>query len=390
MRRICLFTLCVLFFTPFFVFSNAPASLQEDFSNEKTLVFFLKHRVSDKPFHTISFKLGSTGVDFKNVPPFEGKNIIQGIIVVDEKGNTGIPYAWDRKFNKLYIDRNRNLDLTDDPDNIYSGDKRYNTYTYKNLSLNITREDINIPCVCTLTLTTFLRKWEADLQMNSVWESEAELSGDAWLLTMSDGLDGIMGNSSHDRIMIIPKTGFPAEQTESTPFPPNLLFLQNKAYNIHCSFIKEGEETLLKTELGETEPECGEMRITGKYIELLVLSGDNQVILTSPSQTVSIPAGLYREQRLVLQSPDRERTFPLNLKKNININRINPYEFRAGGPLKNSMDIKRSGNRLLMNYKLLDAGNNPLENEWIDMDRTPSLIVYQNGKKVHTDKFRYG
>jgi hypothetical protein len=390
MKGIGLIILCVLGGSLFCIFPSAPAARDDDLSSETTHVFFLKHRVLDMPFHTISFKLGSTGVDFKNLPPFEGKDIIQGMIVIDEKQNIGIPLAWDRSFNKLYIDRNRNLDLTDDPDNVYTGDKKYNTCTYKNLHLDITRNDINIPCVCTLTLARSFRKWDAALEINSVWESGAELSGDSWLLDISDGMDGIVGNSAHDRITIIPRAGFPAEQTESLPFPENLLFLQNKAYKMNCSFIREGDETLLKTEFLETEPECGEMRITGKYISLLILSGENQVILTSPTQTVLIPSGLYREQRLLLQNPGHERTLPLSLKKNINIDGKNPYEFKDGGPLRNSMDIKRSGNRLIMNYKLLDAGNNQIENEWTDANQIPTLIVYQNGKKVHADKFNYG
>ena len=52
---------------------------------------------------------------FKKEPVFSGGKVIRGMLQLGGGTSDEMGFAWDRTAGKLYLDLNRNLDLTDDP-----------------------------------------------------------------------------------------------------------------------------------------------------------------------------------------------------------------------------------------------------------------------------------
>ena len=70
---------------------------------------------------------------FKKEPVFSGSKVIRGTLQLGGGASDEMGFAWDRGAGKLYLDLNRNLDLTDDPAGVFScgrgSDDNYQIFT---------------------------------------------------------------------------------------------------------------------------------------------------------------------------------------------------------------------------------------------------------------------
>ncbi len=74
---------------------------------------------------------------FKKEPVFSGGEVIRGMLPLGSGTSDEMGFAWDRAAGKLYLDLNRNLDLTDDPAGVFSreGGSSGNFQFYRNIHL---------------------------------------------------------------------------------------------------------------------------------------------------------------------------------------------------------------------------------------------------------------
>jgi hypothetical protein len=64
------------------------------------------------------------GARFRKEPVFTGHNVFLGFFCLGTDTNLFVPFVWDDEQRKLYVDANRNLDLTDDaPGGYLAADK---------------------------------------------------------------------------------------------------------------------------------------------------------------------------------------------------------------------------------------------------------------------------
>jgi len=63
---------------------------------------------------------------FKKEPVFSGSKVIRGTLQLGGSKSDEMGFAWDRAAGKLYLDLNRNLDLTDDPAGVFSCARGFN------------------------------------------------------------------------------------------------------------------------------------------------------------------------------------------------------------------------------------------------------------------------
>ena len=64
-------------------------------------------------------RVGSKDPTFKKEPTLSGSKVVRGTLQLGANPSEEMGFAWDRNAGKLYLDLNRNLDLTDDPVSVY-------------------------------------------------------------------------------------------------------------------------------------------------------------------------------------------------------------------------------------------------------------------------------
>ncbi len=357
-------------------------------------VFFLKQEDVPQAPATISFDMGRRGVEFKKEPDFGKGGLVRSGIPLDEKKNILLPFVYNRKTHTLYIDLNRNLDLTDDRDNVFKGERMSGMYEFQRKRLNIPFGDQTISYTATIRLPGWASQNKGELLIHTTWQGNIELEGKTWLLVMVDGLDGEMNSGSHDRYNLIPVSQkSTALDYEMLPFPKEYVFVNHKAYRINSSFAGKDKSVEARVSLVEKEAPFGKLNLTGKYIRRLVLLESRDlyhVILENPQERVIIPKGMYSREKLSLWHDNAVSRMSYDLNKTIEVTSGTLAIFTAGGPLKNVVKTTRAGNRLSLSYEINDADNNRVEFAGTGNSNPPEAIFYQNGKKIHSGSFSYG
>jgi hypothetical protein len=88
------------------------------------------------------------------------------------------------------------------------------------------------------------------------------------------------------------------------------LFAYGQAYRLTCSYLP-GDTPKYKLELTEAQAELGEVALTGKFIQRVVLREHQAkvpytVVLDRPEPRVRIPIGIYNKHWLALKEKDTE------------------------------------------------------------------------------------
>ncbi len=144
----------------------------------------------------------------------------------------------------------------------------------------------------------------------------------------------------------------------------------------------QGREDKLALRLTEQQPALGELRITGSYIERLVLAGGPYtVVLTQPAARLKVPVGQYYPLRIGLKQGRAEAYFNFGLPQSGNasvrqgktggytpvlappqsgqaivVDGEQPAVLAVGGPLTNSVSAVRQGRELKLTHRLIGAG----------------------------------
>ena len=106
---------------------NQDSALSENISQPSEHIFNLLHKQRDYYFNISCHSINK--VNFEKEPDFSKRNIVRGLIPLGSDKKNYVGFAWDRATKKLYIDLNRNKDLTDDPNGIFENKGR-GSYQY--------------------------------------------------------------------------------------------------------------------------------------------------------------------------------------------------------------------------------------------------------------------
>src|ERR1017187_6248606 len=105
-----------------FVLSNSPPS------NATTAS--LEYQETDYSVINWGVSLTTQTISFKKEPVAASGKIVRGVLNFGGDASNSIPFVWQRDAGKLYLDLNRNRDLTDDPDGVFLSGRR-STYAYE-------------------------------------------------------------------------------------------------------------------------------------------------------------------------------------------------------------------------------------------------------------------
>jgi hypothetical protein len=80
---------------------------------------------------------------FAKEPDFAKRQVVRGLLPCAERVEQRIAYIWDFEQKRLYIDKNRNRDLTDDPNGIYESQRQEIQYqSFKDVEIESPRESL--------------------------------------------------------------------------------------------------------------------------------------------------------------------------------------------------------------------------------------------------------
>jgi hypothetical protein len=361
-------------------------------SLQKSHVFFLKQDDSMTFGTTITADFKKTGIDFKKEPDWGKGKIIRGYFPLDQENKLRLPFAWNKTRRKLYIDSNRNLDLTDDPGNVFSGTKQFGYTYFDKITINTDIHGVNVPIFAKISFMEFGRYSSVTLEIFSSWKSDIDLNGKKWRLYVTDGLDGIPGKGINDKYKIVPLIKGASEQdyTDSNLSLQRYLFLQDQAYKINLAFVKIKDEIQIRAEFIEKKVSTGEIHIEGENISRLFLSGTDHVIIDNPGSLIKIPAGTYTMQQIMLKDKKSKVVYNINPPTDFNLPVEGKQILKSGGPLKNAAIVSRHGRYLYINYKLEDRTGTDITSNNANSQASPELYIYLDGKKIHSGKFTYG
>jgi len=375
---------------------------------------FLDYAESAESVRGLSLDITPRAEPFAREPDWSGRHVCRGVITSAFRGvrpqnappspAINLPFAWDYAQGKIYLDLNRNGNLTDDavfstrPE---SGAYSYQSFTNLHLALNPTAQ--SHPVAVDLGLYGYSGKdiSGATLRLHSYWKGKAVLGGREYQVGLVEHPNHV--GSTEEAYLLLRRW-----EERDRPFSTydglcsaveycTNLFTCGQAYHLECGFVP-GEPARFRLELTETQAELGELELTGKFIQRAVLREHRvavpyTVVLDWPEPKVKVPVGTYNKYWAVLKEKETQAFSYYGDWLNpppVTISPGKPTVLRMGGPLTNSLAVTKHGRTLSFQYELKGEGGRYRLAGPVDQSNPPQVVISQHGKPVGEGRFQYG
>ena len=379
---------------------------------------------------------------FRKLPAFTGRDVFRGYMCFGTDTNLFIPFAWDEEQRKLYVDANRNGDLTDDaPGGYTAADKSLELFRGVRLEFPSPQGAYQV----LVDAHVFgqaggpVRKPRVFLYVRSLWEGGVELNGQKWYLAVMDGLDGRIGPATSlsqvsDRMVLRPweqrhepflwwhatlekmhslshvkLVTFPyrwagnAEVYDAFNLPENLFF-QNQAYHLDYHTENSNGTANLAVTFNPVQPALGPVRVNGEYFQRVVLDGGmspggftailDSVLRDQPGtesgRDVQVPVGSYPRQIVLLQREGHSNVAVGLATNPIVVTETGTNFFTAGGPLNGSVRIETLPVQVRLDYQLTNASGILFHLVRQEEKNPPRFEMRQGDKLVAQGAFEFG
>jgi hypothetical protein len=356
-------------------------------------IFNLQHKQRNFYFNISCHSINK--VNFEKEPDFGQRNMVRGLIPFGSNKKNYVGFAWDRANNTLYIDLNRNRDLTDDPNGIFTSKQSSSFQYFRDIQLSLQKGALILPYTIEMRMYSYGRnQTSCSATIHSGYSAEIELDGRRWHVGIVDNMNGNISPGDHFFLSPLDRD-FPAGRNSQELRVPRSIFLDSHNYDVSFEFQQGTKTPTLQLRLKESKKPMGKINIEGEHIARLVLeSGSSTVLLHYPEQNVSIPVGDYHCSSVYLYCKDAglfnpQRVFGTK-KESISVTEDGSATIKAGGPLKNIVEIQRSGTSLNLNYKLIGIDNKSYTRLSGSRDKPPIFTIYKGEKEITSDKFEYG
>ncbi len=378
---------------------------------------------------------------FKKEPDWGQRKVYRGTLKFGDSTEAFVPFVWDQGQGKLYLDLNRNQDLTDDAEGVFAcmgpPNNPFQTFGRVHLAFKTPLGTERV------AVGLFFNDFRATLNASAVpyycWEAKVAQGGQEWQLALVDSLIGKLGSAENGSLIIRPwaNRGRAIDlQYGSLDFLPLTadVFFGGRACHLDIASAQQDNHFKYRLNLTERPEQLGELKITGQYIHRLVLSRVSPggapapgsaaqaaaqaafarrygvggsapaqapsltVILDSPGPVVKIPVGAYQFQLSLKQGGVEARPLANNFglyNQNsgpLVVSATNAATLAFGGPLTNSVAVARRGRSLALSYQLLGAKGEAYQ---LQGDRKePEFAIYRPGKsgdkQLASGRFQFG
>ena len=374
-------------------------------------------------------------------------HVVRGVLKFGGNPANAIPFLWQPGARKLCLDLNRNQDLTDAANGTFMGHPTGPQFAtlyhqvFTNIHLSFPATSTGAPMLMDFDFFQYGDSGQPLVQAmgRSFWQGKVTVAGKDWQVGLVQNLSGQPGSFKAGQLLLRPAAaqseGFSVasevpEDTDALPwcgknevarasdafaFSPKVFF-EGRAWQLDWSAEPRGREEKLALRFAEQPSELGELRITGSFIQRLVLTGGPyEVILDQPQASVMIPPGRYQPYRVWLKQENARAYFEFGLPRSGKANVVQaetgaqmpilsppPPEqavvvaaqriavMAVGGPLTNYVSATRRGRNLLLNYQLIGAGGREYWLAGRGIQQPPHFTVSRSGKSLGTGQFEFG
>jgi len=340
-------------------------------------------------------------VPFKKEPVAASGKIVRGVLNFGADSSNSIPFVWQRDAGKLYLDLNRNQDLTDDPAGVFLAGKRF-TYaceTFTNVHLLFNTASGTCPVLVDIEFWDYGSRPSCNLAVRSFWQGKVTLPGRDWQVGIVQNVLSQKGSFENSRLLLRPwekrSQSFNAYDGSLATVPfSRKLFIDGHACQLEWITGSQNGEAKPALQFTEQSVPLGEVKITGQFIRRLVLPGGPYlVVLDQPAASVQVPTGSYNQPDIRLGQNGAEafcQSGQSQLGRRVSVADKTPAVLNVGGPLTNSVTASRHGRDLRLDYRLVGAGGETYQLANQDRSQPPEFAIYKGDKKVASGKFEFG
>lgn len=385
-----------------------------------SLVVYLEYQELGYSFMNSGLTFERQSGPFKKEPDLGGRHVYRGAIrfgtgfgSVERSRSAGaaspdtnhfIPFVWDYTQGKLYLDLNRNQDLTDDPEGVHGcAVKRFSRgfQMFTNVHLAFSTKAGTHRFLADLNLHNYGgNPPDGYALLRSFWQGKITLQDREWQLGWVQGLHDPIGAGKSGHLLLRPweerNQPFSLQDGSLDGFGFNRkLFFQSQAYELDSVIEPQGNAVRFKVEFKEQQTKLGELKLTGQFIHRLILTDAPwTVVLDAPASVVKVPLGTCSHYQVQLKHGSKEAYRDV-IDRSASISPIVISDSKTavlttGGPLTNSVAISRRGKYLDLSYQLLGADRAKYLRLGQDRTKPPTFAIYQGGRKIASGKFEFG
>ncbi len=344
-----------------------------------------------------SWQLDKTNTALLKEPDLGQRHVYRRVLRFGKDTNNAIALIWDQPKQRLYLDLNRNLDLTDDPAGVFVSTNKGSPQLFANIALPLKTATDFYPALLDLRLSADpAGNWlRVQPRPRCLWQAKVEAAGEPWQVAVADDLLNPEGPIAAKFLLPRPWAArtnhvFLRDTASGLVRFPDQLFWAGQAFHLERRFDTSGPSPVCKLAFTPQQPSLTELKLPGAFLDYAVLGDTNgyTVVLRQPPGVVMVPKGVYRVgtvwlkkgQAKAVRIDDRPRF----------VNATAPTSLVLGGPLTNSVVLSRSGRKLSMSYRLLGADGASYVLALQDRTRPPEFTVYHGARKVLSGKFQFG
>jgi hypothetical protein len=333
-------------------------------------------------------------------PAWSAAKIVHGTLRFGNDNSNSMAFAWDRSAGKLYLDLNRNLDLTDDAAGVFvSRDRAAASYaSFTNIRLPIKTASGDRQFLVDLRFQDSGGGANCTATLRSFWQGKVTLGDEDWQMGIVANPFGSSVSLERSHLLLRPwaERDRPFDLNAGSPdtFPfAGKLSVQGHAFTLASTSEPQGDNVRLALRLTDQQPALGELNVAGTSVQRVVLKGGPYVVVVDkPEATVRVPAGSYSQLHVWLKQGEAE-AYRNVVGGRLTIDTKKPAVLVAGGPLTNSVSLRRRGKYLDLSYQLIGAGGDVYQLG--QQDRTkpaqpPEFAIYRGERKLASGKFQFG
>ena len=342
---------------------------------------------------------------FKKEPNLGGNGLTRGILKFGNSSEHFVAFILDRPRAKLYLDLNRNQDLTDDTNGVFTcTDKATISYyqAFRNIPLTFKTPAGTQKALVDLGFYNYgyPNNFSVQAECRYCWEAKASFQGRDYQFALVDNLSGKLGSPEAGYLVLRPWTARTQPLSvqdgslDGFPFTRNLFFA-GQTYRLDSTLLQRDGALCYQVTLNPQASELGDLKLTGKHLHRVLLTRDGgpqlTVVLDAPRPLERVPRAVYHYD-LTLRAGDVEahpvKNWGPGANPSLSIAGTNAALLAAGGPLTNTVAVNRNGRNLALNYRLIGLGGQAYE---LAGARTePEWSVHRADKQLAAGKFQFG
>jgi hypothetical protein len=335
-------------------------------------------------------------VELKRLPDFGPRQVLRGLVDFYGDPTNNAACLWDCAERKLYLDSNRNLDLTDDAEGaIAAVDGSDTEQQFEAVGLKLHTTWGARPCRVVVSLARNGASGRGTIALHSFWEGQVTLGGQPCQVGLVPALTPFRGGTHRDFFVLRPwsERDVAFSLTQGTPaacFFPRRLYHHGAAVAVKGQFTNDSGQEVFRLELQDETPTLGEVKLTGSHVQRLILEDASgyTVVVDQPAAVFRAPTGKYQVSEVWLRQGSAQAVSTSERQVEVRGNGATPLV--AGGPLTNAITVKRRHDNLEFDYALRGVDGEAYRLRSEQSDQPPAYIVRLSGRQVATGKFAFG